>query len=91
MCGIVALFSRRDPISEAVLQRATQSLYHRGPDGQRHWMSPDRRIALGHDPGLLLTKQAPRPRFFGEERNRFFETTKFRRPASWLSNNRMEL
>ena len=48
MCGIVALFSRRDPISEAVLQRATQSLYHRGPDGQRHWMSPDRRIALGH-------------------------------------------
>src|SRR5215468_452820 len=48
MCGIVALFSRRDPISERVLQRATQSLYHRGPDGQRHWMSPDRRIALGH-------------------------------------------
>lgn len=48
MCGIVALFSRRDPISEAVLHRATLSLYHRGPDGQRHWMSPDRRIALGH-------------------------------------------
>ena len=48
MCGIVAFFSRRDPISEGVLQRATQSLYHRGPDGQRHWMSPDGRIALGH-------------------------------------------
>src|SRR5215831_17350987 len=48
MCGIIALFSSRDPISEAVLQRATQSLYHRGPDGQRHWMSPDRRIAIGH-------------------------------------------
>ena len=48
MCGIVALLSSRDPISEAVLHRATQSLYHRGPDGQRHWMSPDRRIALGH-------------------------------------------
>lgn len=48
MCGIVAFFSRRDPISETVLHRATQSLYHRGPDGQRHWMSPDRRIALGH-------------------------------------------
>jgi len=48
MCGIVALFSRRDPISEAVLQRATKSLYHRGPDGQRHWVSPDRRIGLGH-------------------------------------------
>jgi asparagine synthase (glutamine-hydrolysing) len=30
------------------MQRATQSLYHRGPDGQRHWISPDRRVALGH-------------------------------------------
>jgi asparagine synthase (glutamine-hydrolysing) len=48
MCGIVALFSRRDPISASALQRATQSLYHRGPDGQRHWISPDQRVALGH-------------------------------------------
>src|SRR5215471_452564 len=48
MCGIVALFSRRDPISVPALYRATQSLFHRGPDGQRHWMSQDRRVALGH-------------------------------------------
>ncbi len=48
MCGIVALFSRRDPVSAAALQRATQSLYHRGPDGQRHWIAPDCRVALGH-------------------------------------------
>ena len=48
MCGIVAFFSRRDPISETSLHRATQSLYHRGPDGQKHWISPDRKVALGH-------------------------------------------
>jgi asparagine synthase (glutamine-hydrolysing) len=48
MCGIVALFSRRDSISATVLQRATQSLYHRGPDGQRHWLAADRRVGLGH-------------------------------------------
>ena len=48
MCGIVGIFSRRDPISEATLQCATQSLYHRGPDGQRYWISSDRHIALGH-------------------------------------------
>ncbi len=48
MCGIVALFSRRDPISAATMERATQSLYHRGPDGQRHWIAPDGRVALGH-------------------------------------------
>ena len=48
MCGIVAFFSRCLPMSEAVLQRATQSLDHRGPDGRRHWMSRDSRVALGH-------------------------------------------
>lgn len=48
MCGIVAIFSRRNPTSGAVIERATQTLHHRGPDGQRHWISPDRRVALGH-------------------------------------------
>ncbi|MGH9617965.1 MAG: asparagine synthase (glutamine-hydrolyzing) [Acidobacteriaceae bacterium] len=48
MCGIAALFSRRDRISEEAMQRTTQSLYHRGPDGQRQWISPDGRVALGH-------------------------------------------
>ena len=48
MCGIVALFSHRDPISEPALQRATRCLHHRGPDGQGHWISSDRLVALGH-------------------------------------------
>src|SRR5215475_2898898 len=48
MCGIVALFSRRDPITAETVQRATLRLHHRGPDGQRQWISPDRRVALGH-------------------------------------------
>ncbi len=48
MCGIVAMFSRSSPISLAVLERATRRLYHRGPDGQRHWISADGQVALGH-------------------------------------------
>jgi asparagine synthase (glutamine-hydrolysing) len=48
MCGIVALFSRRNPISADIIERATRTLHHRGPDGQRHWISADRRVALGH-------------------------------------------
>jgi asparagine synthase (glutamine-hydrolysing) len=48
MCGIVAIFSPEEPISDATLQRATASLHHRGPDGQRHWISADRRVGLGH-------------------------------------------
>ncbi len=48
MCGIVAAFSRRDPVSAATLERGTRSLYHRGPDGQRLWVSKDCRVGLGH-------------------------------------------
>ncbi len=33
MCGIVALFSHRDPISNEALQRATHSLHDRGLTG----------------------------------------------------------
>jgi asparagine synthase (glutamine-hydrolysing) len=48
MCGIVGIFSRRKPIEHEVLARATDRLRHRGPDGEGLWMSPDRRIGLGH-------------------------------------------
>jgi asparagine synthase (glutamine-hydrolysing) len=48
MCGIVGIFSRREPVSAELLRRATSSLFHRGPDGQRYWMSPERRVGLGH-------------------------------------------
>jgi asparagine synthase (glutamine-hydrolysing) len=48
MCGIVAAFSRRDPVLPAVLERGTRSLYHRGPDGQRQWIAKDCRAGLGH-------------------------------------------
>ena len=48
MCGIVAVYSRREPVSPASLERTTKSLYHRGPDGQRQWISADRKVGLGH-------------------------------------------
>ena len=48
MCGIVGIFSHRNPISNGVIERAVRSLYHRGPDGQRHWIASDERVALGH-------------------------------------------
>jgi asparagine synthase (glutamine-hydrolysing) len=48
MCGIVAFFSRTPSLTPDLVERATRRLYHRGPDGQRHWLSADRRVALGH-------------------------------------------
>jgi len=48
MCGIVAVFSRAEPVSATSLERATRTLHHRGPDGQRQWISDDGRVGLGH-------------------------------------------
>lgn len=48
MCGIVAVYGKPGTFDGKTLERATQALYHRGPDGQRHWLSQDRRVGLGH-------------------------------------------
>ncbi|NEU75586.1 asparagine synthase (glutamine-hydrolyzing) [Hassallia byssoidea VB512170] len=48
MCGIVAIFSKQEPISTEVLALATQRLHHRGPDQQRQWVAPHQRVGLGH-------------------------------------------
>jgi len=48
LCGIVGIFSSREPILTATVQRAVQRLHHRGPDAQRHWIAADQRVALGH-------------------------------------------
>src|SRR5262245_4262846 len=48
MCGITAVFSRDGPVSKDLLQRATATLHHRGPDRQRVWLAPDQRVGLGH-------------------------------------------
>lgn len=48
MCGIVAMFSPERPVAGATLERAVGTLQHRGPDGQRHWVSPDQTVGPGH-------------------------------------------
>jgi hypothetical protein len=48
MCGIVAIYSSSEPISAISLEKATLRLTHRGPDGERTWISADRRVGLGH-------------------------------------------
>lgn len=50
MCGIAGFVSFDDwPLAPGqVLRRMTDSLVHRGPDGDGHWMDPGRRVGLGH-------------------------------------------
>jgi asparagine synthase (glutamine-hydrolysing) len=48
MCGIAAVLSRHAPINPETIRAAMASLQHRGPDGRRHWIASDGRVALGH-------------------------------------------
>src|SRR5689334_19069596 len=48
MCGIAGMFSQRGVVSVEKLTAATRALLHRGPDGQKHWISPDHCVGLGH-------------------------------------------
>lgn len=51
MCGIVGTLVFRDGgfrISEPILTRMRDTMIHRGPDGEGHWISDDARVGLGH-------------------------------------------
>ena len=48
MCGILTLFSKTEEIPDSIVSLAIESLKHRGPDSKEFWISPNRRITLGH-------------------------------------------
>src|SRR5262245_44087800 len=48
MCGIIAAVAGRGVVSSDSLTRAVRRLDHRGPDGHRVWVAPNRRAGLGH-------------------------------------------
>ena len=47
MCGIVSFLSPT-PVEPERLERAGRSLRSRGPDGEGHWLDPDRLAGLAH-------------------------------------------
>ena len=58
MCGIVGIANiRGQSVEPAEIERLTNLVAHRGPDGAGHWFSAERNVALGHrrlaiiDPG----------------------------------------
>jgi asparagine synthase (glutamine-hydrolysing) len=58
MCGIAGIISfRGKTVDPAEIERLTNLLAHRGPDGDGHWFNAYRNVALGHrrlaiiDPG----------------------------------------
>lgn len=51
MCGINGIFAwspEAPPVDEGELVRSRESMRSRGPDAAAGWISPDRRVGLGH-------------------------------------------
>ncbi len=48
MCGLVALLTQGGSWERAALERATNALSHRGPDGSGRWVDPRAKVGLGH-------------------------------------------
>ena len=48
ICGLFEFGSGEHPIDEKVLVRMRDALAHRGPDGAGSYLSPDRRVGIGH-------------------------------------------
>lgn len=48
MAGIVAMMCERGALRADVLDRATRTLGHRGPDERHHWIDATRSVGLGH-------------------------------------------
>jgi len=47
MCGITGLINLSgDPVSSVILKKMTDSIAHRGPDGEGHWIEEN--IGIGH-------------------------------------------
>jgi asparagine synthase (glutamine-hydrolysing) len=61
MCGIVGIFSPRRPVSGNALEAATAMLQHRGPDGERTWVSPEGHVGLGHAQLNIVSLNAKQP------------------------------
>lgn len=48
MCGIAGVVSPDKTLSRAVLHQMTNSISHRGPDGEGHWVHSNGQIGFGH-------------------------------------------
>jgi len=48
MCGIAGIFSFSKQIDKLDVKRMTDTMYHRGPDGEGIWLSKNAMVGLGH-------------------------------------------
>ncbi|RDC62970.1 asparagine synthase (glutamine-hydrolyzing) [Adhaeribacter pallidiroseus] len=69
MCGISGIVSLNpNKVSRERLKNMTDSIAHRGPDGEGHWLADDQRVGFGHRrlSILDLSESANQPMHFAD-------------------------
>lgn len=66
MCGIAGIIQKTPRLGQVHLQRMTDALQHRGPNGEGHWCRSDQQVMLGHRRLSIidLSDQAAQPMHF---------------------------
>jgi asparagine synthase (glutamine-hydrolysing) len=70
MCGIAGILSKSNPVQVQELKSMTDIIYHRGPDGDGHWINELGSIGFGHRRLSIidLSNHASQPMHFGNGR-----------------------
>src|SRR4029078_8711375 len=70
MCGIAGAFELNQAVELSVVKRMTDSIAHRGPDGEGHWVNPSKQVAFGHRRLSIidLTDDASQPMHYADGR-----------------------
>ena len=70
MCGIAGIVSKFKSVELHMLKAMTDVIYHRGPDGDGHWINETGNVGLGHRRLSIidLSNHASQPMHFSNER-----------------------
>lgn len=68
MCGIVGIVSKRKKVKISELKRMTDTIIHRGPDGEGHWVDQEANVGFGHRrlSILDLSENGKQPMHYGD-------------------------
>ena len=62
MCGIAGIIAvNKNEVLQSRLQKMTDIIAHRGPDGEGHWISINGNVALGHRRLSMSRQKYPVP------------------------------
>ncbi|MBS1646329.1 MAG: asparagine synthase (glutamine-hydrolyzing) [Bacteroidetes bacterium] len=70
MCGIAGIYQFKNKVELNALKKMTDTIAHRGPDGEGHWINPEGSLGFGHRRLSIidLSNHAKQPMHYANQR-----------------------